>query len=112
MAHLALGIPRALSLRLRGKILLIFGISAFLFLAAAAVGLWEFNASLQAFEEVRLGQNNAIIVEATESDFKKQVQEWKDTLLRGKNPEALNKYWSNFQQRESCLLYTSDAADE
>ena len=86
---------------MRGKILLIFGISAFLLLAAAAVGLWEFNVSLQAFEEVRLGQNNAIIVEATESDFKKQVQEWKDTLLRGKNPEALNKYWTNFQQRES-----------
>ena len=88
-------------LRLRGKILLLFGLNAFLLFAAAAIGFWEFNASMQAFEAVRLDQNNAIIVQATESDFKKQVQEWKDTLLRGKKPEALNKYWSNFEKRES-----------
>ena len=101
MTALASKILSVASIRLRGKILLVFGISAFLLLAAAALGLWEFNVSLQAFEEVRLDQNNAVIVEATEADFKKQVQEWKDTLLRGKNAEALNKYWSNFQQRES-----------
>jgi methyl-accepting chemotaxis protein len=89
------------SLRLRGKILLIFGIVAFLLLVAAAVGLWQFDVSLQAFEEVRLDQNKAIAIEATESAFKKQVQEWKDTLLRGKKPEVLDKYWTNFQQRES-----------
>jgi methyl-accepting chemotaxis protein len=88
-------------LRLRGKVLLLFGFNAFLLFAAAAVGFWQFNASLKAFEAVRLSQNNAIAVEATESDFKKQVQEWKDTLLRGKKPEALNKYWANFEKRES-----------
>jgi methyl-accepting chemotaxis protein len=90
-------------LRLRGKILLLFGLNAFLLFAAAAVGFWEFNASMQEFEAVRLSQNNAIAVEATESDFKKQVQEWKDTLLRGKKPEALNKHWSNFQERENAV---------
>lgn len=74
------------SLRLRGKILLLFAISTVLLFAAAAVGFWQFDVSLQAFETVRLSQNNAINVQAMESDFKKQVQEWKDTLLRGKNP--------------------------
>ena len=101
MTALALRTLKVRSLRLRGKILLIFGISAFLLLAAAAVGLWQFDVSLQAFEEVGLDQNMAINVQATESAFKKQVQEWKDTLLRGKKPEALDKYWTNFQQRES-----------
>jgi methyl-accepting chemotaxis protein len=88
-------------LRLRGKILILFALNAVLLFAASVVGFWQFDVSQQAFEEVRIRQNNAISVAAAESDFKKQVQEWKDTLLRGKKPEALNKYWSNFQQRES-----------
>ena len=28
--------------------------------------------------------------------FKTQVQEWKNTLIRGKNPEQLDKYWGRF----------------
>ena len=100
MAALALKGLTARSFQLRGKILLLFGISTFLLLASAAVGFWEFNADLRAFEEVRLSENNAINVVATEADFKKQVQEWKDTLLRGKKPDALEKYWGNFEQRE------------
>ncbi len=89
-----------LSLRLRGKILFLFGLSTFLMLAATAASFWQFNAILRTFEEVRVGQNNAIEVESLESDFKKQVQEWKDTLLRGRNAEALAKHWGNFQERE------------
>ena len=89
------------SLRLRGKILTLFAITTLLMFAAAAVGLWEFNVSLKTFEQVNRSQNNAINVVATEADFKKQVQEWKDTLLRGKKPEALAQYWGNFQHRES-----------
>jgi hypothetical protein len=33
--------------------------------------------------------------------FKEQVHEWKNTLLRGKEPELLAKYWSAFQKNES-----------
>ena len=101
MTAVASKILSVASLRLRGKILFVFGIVAFLLLAAAAVGLWQFDVSLRAFEEVGLDQNRAVNVQATEAAFKKQVQEWKDMLLRGKKPEALDKYWTNFQQRES-----------
>ena len=91
-----------LAFGVRGKVLLLFGISALFLLAAAGVGFWKFYATVEAFRaDVIPGLNNAIDSEIVETDFKKQVQEWKDTLLRGKQPDALEKYWTNFQQRES-----------
>jgi hypothetical protein len=44
-----------------------------------------------------LSQSNAVAVVGMEADFKKQVQEWKDTLLRGKNPEAFTKALDQFR---------------
>ena len=40
---------------------------------------------------------------ATLVQFKLQVQEWKDTLLRGKQPDKLDKYWQAFQTRERTV---------
>ena len=99
-----------LRLMIRGRILLLFGLCTFLLLAAAALGFWKFSVSLHVFsEDVMSRQINAIDVEAVEINFKKQVQEWKDTLLRGKKPEALDKHWASFQKKEGEVR---DAADQ
>jgi hypothetical protein len=36
-------------------------------------------------------------------NFKKEVQEWKDTLLRGHNPNDLAKYSKQFREREGAV---------
>src|SRR3569833_499414 len=38
-----------------------------------------------------------------ESGFKKQVQEWKNVLLRGRDAEALSKHWSGFEKEEATI---------
>jgi methyl-accepting chemotaxis protein len=42
-------------------------------------------------------------------DFKKQVQEWKDILLRGHNPEDLAKYSKQFHEAEARVRENSAA---
>jgi methyl-accepting chemotaxis protein len=100
----------AYSIGVRGKVLLLFTASTFLLLCAAATGFWQFSASLHALTgDVLPSQHNAVVAVATELDFKKQVQEWKDVLLRGKEPEALEKHWSNFRQRESDVRNAAES---
>jgi methyl-accepting chemotaxis protein len=90
------------SLGIRGRILLLFGLCTAVLLSASAYGFRQYSASVDVFiTNVKASQANAIDVLVVETNFKKQVQEWKDTLLRGKKPEPLDKHWGAFQQRES-----------
>jgi methyl-accepting chemotaxis protein len=85
-----------------GQVLSLFGLSALLLITAASFGYREMSESLRMFdEEVAVSQRKAINIEATEINFKKQVQEWKDVLIRGKKPELLDKHWTAFTQRET-----------
>jgi methyl-accepting chemotaxis protein len=97
------------SLGIRGRILTLFGLCTAVLLAAAAYGFWQYATSVQLFDrDVRASQANAIEVLTVETSFKKQVQEWKDTLLRGKKPDALDKHWGAFQQRENDVRATTE----
>ena len=89
---------------IRGRTMTVAAAGMILILMAAFFGLWMSWNSLQTFEmDVMARQRDAVAVVTAESDFKKQVQEWKDTLLRGFNPELLDKHWSAFQRQEGVV---------
>jgi methyl-accepting chemotaxis protein len=86
---------------IRNKLLLITGTGVMLVLAGALFGFWSTWNSLQTLgDTVQQGNASTFAVLSMEADFKKQVQEWKDVLLRGGDPVKLAKYWGNFEKKE------------
>ncbi|MDP1896503.1 MAG: methyl-accepting chemotaxis protein, partial [Sulfurimicrobium sp.] len=87
---------------IRNKLLLISGGGTILLLASALLGLFLSWNSIQYFQhevEARRADQNQIL--AIQGEFKIQVQEWKNVLLRGSDPSALEKYWSQFEKQEA-----------
>ena len=86
------------------KLPLVFTASLLLLLAAALFGISRLNSALDtyqttvahSFEHER--QSSALL-----NDFKVQVQEWKNVLLRGKDPAQLTRYWAAFEKQERTI---------
>ena len=101
---------------IRNKLLLISGGGTVLLLAAALLGIGMSWNSIQLFElqvEARRADQNQVLLAQVE--FKTQVQEWKNILLRGSDPASLEKYWGQFEKHEgkvreevTALLKTVD----
>lgn len=68
--------------------------------------IWSLN-HIYLDGEKKTEDNNLLENEALKAqiDFKIQVQEWKNTLLRGQNIKDKNKYFSNFGEQEKKVAY-------
>ena len=71
-------------------------------MGAALIGIYSLNQSVAVYEtEVTAQHAHERAVAELLVSFKTQVQEWKDTLLRGKDPAKLDKHWGAFAKREA-----------
>ncbi len=89
---------------IRGKLLSLIAVGMMI---VAAVVLYGFNSAWQSiglFEQVIVQEvDNERQITHMALDFKKQVQEWKNVLLRGADSKQLEKYWGRFEKTEAAI---------
>ncbi len=92
------------------KLVLIIGSGIIAAAVATMAGFATAWTSFDEFEQVsefEIGQERAVLNMTI--DFKKQVQEWKNVLLRGYDPKQLEKYWGKFQKTEQAIQENGEA---
>ncbi|MEG1768759.1 MAG: methyl-accepting chemotaxis protein [Comamonas sp.] len=86
-------------MKLSLKLPLVIAASLLLMLCAALFGIYSLNQSLATYATtVKAGHDSERDVADMALAFKTQVQEWKNVLVRGKDPKALDRHWSAFNQ--------------
>ncbi|PVX84398.1 methyl-accepting chemotaxis protein [Paraburkholderia unamae] len=78
--------------------------------AAGAFGIAEMNSAADAYATlIRVDGAQSHQVSEALVAFKNQVQNGKDIVLRGKNPELFEKYWGAFQKFEQTCQDSTEA---
>ena len=86
---------------LRAQLLALIGASLLLMLAIALASFSSLSDKISAYQRLLEGPIEASrLIDQSNLEFKVQVQEWKNVLLRGKSPENLTKYWQSFEEQE------------
>ena len=86
---------------LRAQILALLGGSLALILVTALACFSFLSSGMQAYRGLLEGPLEAsALIDSTNLNFKTQVQEWKNVLLRGSDKAQLDKYWSQFEAQE------------
>ena len=85
----------------RAQILALLGGSLALILVTALACFSFLSNGMQAYRGLLEGPLEASsLIDSTNLNFKTQVQEWKNVLLRGSDKAQLDKYWGQFEAQE------------
>src|SRR5689334_1285988 len=100
-------------MKLSLKLPLAFAGAMVLVLCAALFGIYQLNRSLDLYQTtVQTNYAHERAISHLLNDFKTQVQEWKNVLLRGKHPAQLQRYWGAFETKEREIAQTSSALQQ
>jgi len=88
-------------MKLSLKLPLAFALAVLTVFAAALYGIYSLNQALGSYSgPVHASHEQRAAADEVSILFKTQVQEWKNVLLRGKDPKALDKHWEAFATSE------------
>ncbi|RLJ39457.1 methyl-accepting chemotaxis protein [Acidovorax sp. 106] len=91
-------------MKLSVKLPLAFMAALMLLMMAALFGIQQLNQALNVYETtVAHNYEHERRAATMLQDFKVQVQEWKNVLLRGKDAAQRDRYWAAFQKQEKAV---------
>jgi methyl-accepting chemotaxis protein len=88
--------------QVRNKVLLLLVCAMSVILISIFIGFSSIKDAMTDYGE-SVNQEATIMLDVADLNvlFKTQVQEWKNTLIRGNDPEQLSKYWERFNKTAS-----------
>tara|TARA_R110002074_G_scaffold1522_3_gene9054 strand:- start:375 stop:2003 length:1629 start_codon:yes stop_codon:yes gene_type:complete len=86
------------------RLIVIVSIAFIAMVLSAFFSYSQFQKTVYSFEHLLAEEISFELgVKDLATDFKKQVQEWKNVLIRGSDPAQLDKYWAKFEKQETTV---------
>ncbi len=91
-------------MKLSLKLPLAFALSLALVFLGGLFGIYQLNRAVQIYEvEVQSAVHSSKVAAMASVHFSAVIQEWKNVLLRGKDPQKLEKYWASHLKNMQAL---------